>query len=135
MVASRVRGNDQVHGDMRPGERIGNYTILSTIGEGGMSVVYLAEHASEGTRVVVKELKEQHRFNEQLIDRFLREAKILQSLRHPHLARVFDVPLHEGKHCIIQEHLSGGSLADLLRENKPYTEQEAIRRRVTRCAP
>ena len=112
---------------MRPGERIGNYTILSKIGEGGMSIVYLAEHASEGTRVVVKELKEQHRFNEQLVDRFLREAEILQSLRHPHLARVFDVLLHEGKHYIIQEHLSGGSLADLLRDNKPYSEQEAIR--------
>ena len=112
---------------MRSGERIGSYTILSKIGEGGMSVVYLAEHASEGTRVVVKELKEQHRFNQQLVHRFLREADILQSLRHPHLARIFDVLLHEGKHCIIQEHLSGGSLADILRENKPYSEQEAIR--------
>src|SRR5262249_48915782 len=56
-----------------------------------------------------------------------REAEILQSLRHPHLARVFDVLPLEGKHYIIQEYLSGGSLADLLRDRRSYSEQEAIR--------
>jgi serine/threonine protein kinase len=112
---------------MRPGERIGDYKIVSEIGEGGMSIVYLAEHVSDGTRVVVKELKEQHRFNQQLVDRFRREAEILQSLRHKNLARVFDVLVQDGKQYIIQEHLSGGSLADLLRKKEPYSEQQAVR--------
>jgi serine/threonine-protein kinase len=112
---------------MRPGERIGDYTILSKIGEGGMSVVYLAERASDATRVVVKELRDQYRFNQQLIERFRREATILQDLRHPHLARVFGLLERDGKQYMIQEYLSGGSLADLLRTQKPYTEEEAIR--------
>ena len=112
---------------MRPGERIGDYTVVSKIGEGGMSIVYLAEHASDGTRVVVKELKEQHRFNTQVVERFRREATILQELPHEHLARVFDVLSHEGKEYIIQEYLAGGSLADLLREGTPYKEEQAIR--------
>jgi serine/threonine-protein kinase len=110
---------------MRVGE-IGGFTIVSKIGEGGMSVVYLAERASDRTPVVVKELKEQYRGNQQLVDRFRREAEILQNLRHPHLAKVFDVLLLEGKHYIVQEYLSGGSLADLIREKKPYSEKEAI---------
>jgi hypothetical protein len=38
---------------MQPGERIGDYVIVSEIGEGAISVVYLAEHASDRARVIV----------------------------------------------------------------------------------
>ena len=111
---------------MRPGEDIDDYTIVSKIGEGGMSVVYVAEHVTDGTRVVVKELKEEYQFDRQLVGRFRREADILQKLRHPHLARVFGCLERDGKNYMIQEYLSGGSLADLLRDRKSYTEMEAL---------
>lgn len=112
---------------MRPGERIDDYTIVAKIGEGGMSVVYVAAHTSDRTRVVVKELKDEHRFDQQLVDRFLREAAILQELRHPHLARVFACLERDGKYYMIQEYLSGGSLADLMRDRAPYSESDALR--------
>ena len=111
---------------MRPGEQIDDYTIVSKIGEGGMSVVYVAAHVTDGTRVVVKELKEEYQFDRQLVDRFIREADILQKLRHPHLARVFACLERDDKYYMVQEYLSGGSLADLLRDRKPYTEMEAL---------
>jgi len=59
---------------MQSGEQIGDYTIVSRIGEGGMSVVYLAKHTADQTLVVVKQLKDQYRFDPQLVDRFLRGA-------------------------------------------------------------
>jgi serine/threonine protein kinase len=111
---------------MRPGDRFGDYVIVATIGEGGMSVVYLASRVSDGMRVVVKELKEQYQFDRQLIDRFLRNAVILQELRHPHLARTFACTERNSKHYMIQEYLSGGSLAELLRNPGSYSESEAL---------
>ena len=74
---------------MQPGDRIGDYIIVSRIGEGAISVVYLAERAFDRGQVIVKELRDQYKFNQQLVDRFLREAEVLQDLRHLHLARVF----------------------------------------------
>jgi TonB family protein len=110
---------------LRPGERLGDYTIVSKVGEGGMSVVYVADHA-EGTRVVVKELKEQYRFEPQLIERFVRGAAILQDLRHAHLARVYAAFDREGKNFMVEEYLPGGSLADTIDRGEPFTEREAL---------
>src|SRR5262245_53264875 len=112
---------------MQPGERIGDYTVVSKIGEGGMSVVYLARRGSDETPVIIKELRDQYRFNEQLVGRFRQEATILQDLRHRHLARVFACLERDGKDYIVQEFLAGGSLADLLSKRSPYSEHEAIR--------
>jgi hypothetical protein len=50
---------------MRPGERIDDYVIVSRIGEGGMSAVYLAERISDRMRVVVKELRDQYHVHQQ----------------------------------------------------------------------
>ena len=111
---------------LHPGERIGDYTIVSWIGEGGMSEVYLAEDGA-GDRVVVKRLKEQHRHDSQLVERFIRGADILQELRHPHLARVYACFEHGGQFVMVEEHLSGGSLANLIDEHRPYSEEEALR--------
>jgi tRNA A-37 threonylcarbamoyl transferase component Bud32 len=111
---------------MNPGDLIGDYTIVSMIGEGGMSSVYLAEHTTHRTPVVVKELKHQHLFNQQVVDRFVRGARILKDLRHPHLARVFDYLERDGRHFVVEEYLPGGSLADLLARSGPPPSEEAL---------
>ena len=111
---------------MHPGERLGDYTIAEQVGEGGMSVVYRAEHPKIGT-CIVKELREEFRYNPQVVARFRREATLLKDLRHPHLARVFDVLERDGHPYMVQEFLAGGSLADLLRSQKPYPEADVIR--------
>ena len=110
---------------MQPGDQIGAYTIVSEIGGGGMSVVYLAEDTTDGTRVVVKQLREQYVFDKQLVDRFLRGATAVKDLRHPHLARVLAWMERDGRFYTVEEYLSGGSLADLLK-NGPPSEVEAL---------
>jgi len=63
------------------------YRIISILGQGGMSRVYLAEDTRLGVRVAVKEnLQTSHEARSQ----FQREAQILARLSHPNLPRVTD---------------------------------------------
>ncbi|HVQ14421.1 MAG TPA: serine/threonine-protein kinase, partial [Vicinamibacterales bacterium] len=110
---------------MEPGDQIGSYTIVSEIGGGGMSLVYLADDTATGARVVVKQLREQYAFDRQLVDRFLRGATAIKDLRHPHLARVLAWLQHNGRFYTVEEYLPGGSLADLLK-NGPPNENDAV---------
>jgi serine/threonine protein kinase len=112
---------------LQPGAQIGDYTIVEKIGEGGMSWVYLAEHNESRTKVVVKQLKTHLTFDQQLVDRFVQGAQIMLQLRHPHLARVLDFIERDGNYLMLEEYLSGGSLADLLDKGDSFSEQEAMR--------
>ena len=73
------------------GQTISHYRILSKLGEGGMGVVYVAEDILLGRRVAIKTLTEvngpgQQRFR----SRFLREARAVSALSHPHIATIHD---------------------------------------------
>jgi len=64
--------------------------LLERIGEGGMATVYLAE--MNGRRVAVKYLNTELLLNQtSALDRFLREARLLNSLRHPNIIRVYNL--------------------------------------------
>jgi tRNA A-37 threonylcarbamoyl transferase component Bud32 len=112
---------------METGEQIGDYIIVRQIGEGGMSVVYLAEHKEHGTLAVVKRLRQQLALNEQLVKYFVQGARIMHELRHPHLAAVYDYIEHGDRYFMVEEYLSGGSLADLLDKGEPISEEQALR--------
>ena len=111
---------------MEPGEQIGDYIIVRQIGEGGMSVVYLAEHKDLGTPAVVKRLRQQLALDDQLVKYFVQGARIMHELRHPHLAAVYDYIEHGDRYFMVEEYLSGGSLADLLDKGEPISEEEAL---------
>ena len=111
---------------MEPGEQIGDYIIIRQIGEGGMSVVYLAEHKDHGTQAVVKRLRQQLALNEQLVNYFVQGARLMQQLRHPHLAAVYEYLERDDRYFMVEEYLSGGSLADLLARGEPIPEDQAL---------
>src|SRR5262245_9702361 len=73
------------------GERVGPYRVLRLIGRGGMGDVYEAERDDEQFRqqVAIKIIK-RGMDTDFVRDRFLRERRILASLDHPHIARLFD---------------------------------------------
>ena len=112
---------------MEPGEQVGDYIIIRQIGEGGMSVVYLAEHKDHGTQAVVKRLRQQLALNEQLVKYFVQGARIMHELRHPHLAAVYDYIEQGDRYFMVEEYLSGGSLADLLDKGEAISQEEALR--------
>jgi serine/threonine protein kinase len=112
---------------MEPGEQVGDYIIVRQIGEGGMSVVYLAEHKEHRTPAVVKRLRQQLALNEQLVKYFVQGARIMHELRHPHLAAVYDYIEQGDRYFMVEEYLSGGSLADLLDKGEAISQEEALR--------
>jgi serine/threonine protein kinase len=115
------------------GEEIGNYRVLSQIGQGGMGVVYLAEHRSIGRKVAVKVIAPELSRNPEVLKRFFNEARATAQLRHPSLVDTFDFGTRaDGSAYIIMEYLEGESLASLLRRmvNMPAREAAQLLRQI-----
>jgi serine/threonine-protein kinase len=70
------------------GVRLGPYEILSKIGEGGMGDVYRARDTKLGRDVALKFLPEAFATDPERLARFQREAHLLASLNHPHIAAI-----------------------------------------------
>ena len=98
----------------------GRFRIEREIGTGGMGTVYLATHLGLDRRVAVKIIKSQFVGDRDVAERFLREAKTMAKLRHPHAAMIFDAGhLADGRHFIVMEFVEGETLsAALTREGR-----------------
>ncbi|HVF86684.1 MAG TPA: protein kinase [Pyrinomonadaceae bacterium] len=95
------------------GRTISHYRILSQLGEGGMGVVYVAEDTNLGRRVALKVPTAAAAKNYRA--RFLREARAVSALSHPHIAAVYDYgETTDGQPFIVMELVSGSTLGDLL---------------------
>ena len=110
------------------GETFGNYRVTELIGEGGMGVVYLAEHPGIGRRAAVKILRPGLTDNPELARRFFNEARAANAIRHPGITEVFDCgTLPSGTSYIVMELLEGENLAARLRDRGPLPEADARR--------
>ncbi len=72
------------------GQLFGNYRAVSVLGEGGMGVVYLAEHPEIGRRVAVKVLHADFARDQSVLTRFLNEARAANAIRHPNIIEILD---------------------------------------------
>ncbi|HYX30409.1 MAG TPA: tetratricopeptide repeat protein [Pyrinomonadaceae bacterium] len=97
------------------GETISHYRVIEKIGEGGMGVVYLAEHTLLRRRVAIKTLVVSGVENQHFRSRFLREAQAVSKLSHPNIATVYDYGETDGgQPYIVMELVEGQTLADLM---------------------
>ena len=81
----------EVH-ELSAGDMVrGKYRILRKLGNGGMGVVYLAEHLLLGGQVALKFLASELSRNPQFIKRFRNEARAAFQLRHPNIVEVMDL--------------------------------------------
>lgn len=101
-----------------PGTHIDRYTIVRELGRGGMGAVYLAErtdrefHQQVAIKVVKRGLD-----TAQIVERFRQERRILASLDHPNIARLFDGgATPDGAPYLVMEYVEGRPLADYCRE-------------------
>lgn len=103
----------------------GTYRIRNKIAEGGMGVVYEAEHLRlTGRRVAVKVMLGMHRPDSEKALRFRREAEICSRLTHPHIVSVTDWDtLDNGAAYFVMEFLDGESLADRMNQGPIPREQ------------
>jgi len=114
------------------GKTLGNYTVLSQLGAGGMGVVYAAEHKLIGRMAAVKRLLPALSSNKSVVDRFFNEARAAALIKHPGVVDIFDFGYTEdGDAYIIMEFLEGESLSDrIARGRSPDAEVIRIARQV-----
>jgi serine/threonine-protein kinase len=98
------------------GDVVAGYRIDSIVGEGGMAVVFEAEHVARGERVAIKVLNPMAALDDEMRHRFAREAAGMARLTSPHIVRVLEFgELESGLPFIVLELLRGHDLRDELR--------------------
>jgi serine/threonine-protein kinase len=100
-------------------EVVGGYRLGRVLGRGAVGEVYEAERESDGQPAAVKVLHPQVLGKPEVVERFLREARIVASLDVPNVVRVLDVgPVDTQFPFLAMERLSGTDLSDYLREHR-----------------
>lgn len=107
--------------------RIGPYRIISQLGEGAVSNVYLAEHILMRRRVALKLLKPQFT-NDEWIERFKREVRLAGQLHHPNFVRIYDFGhVSGGNFYYAMEYINGVNFAELVERDGPQNPQQVAR--------
>jgi tRNA A-37 threonylcarbamoyl transferase component Bud32/tetratricopeptide (TPR) repeat protein len=99
---------------MGPGDglrqRVSHYRILGRLGAGGMGEVYSAFDETLKRRVAIKAIRADHRLNDEAKARFIREARLLSQLDHPHVCRAYDYVEEGDAEWLVLELVEGTDL-------------------------
>lgn len=106
--------------------RLGRYRMLNKIGQGEFGVVYEAEETSSGLHYAVKILPRQFRSDPRFVERFKKEARIAQALKHPNIVHCHEAGELDGFLYYTMEHLQGQTLQQSL-EHGPLKPLVALR--------
>ena len=110
----------------RTPDPIEGYKLLERRGQGGMGVVYRAVQKSLKREVALKILAPKFASHSRFLERFVREAKLAGQLKHPNVVAGIDVGTSNGLHYYVMEYVDGWSVAEILKEDGPFEEAEAL---------
>ena len=114
---------------LRKGERYGyfygKYKVLYGVGAGTFARVYRAEHVDTGKVYAVKVLRRRYSDDMDTTEQFLREAKLVMKLRHPHVVPIFEVDEDRHRQFMVMEFVEGNNLRDFIK-TRPGGHMELI---------
>jgi hypothetical protein len=96
------------------GQTLSHFKITAKLGEGGMGAVYRAEDTKLGRDVAIKVLPEAVAQDPERLARFEREAQVLASLNHSHIAAIYQVEQDGETHFLVMELVEGEDLEERL---------------------
>jgi len=107
------------------GQQFGVYHIQSLLGRGGMSEVYRARDSALGRDVAIKVLPRLFVTEPDRLTRFMREARVLAALSHPHIGAIYGLEHVDGVPALVLELVDGETLAARMRRG-PVAPAEAL---------
>ena len=111
--------------ELKIGDTIGSYEILSFISRGGMGEVYLAEDKRLGRKVALKLLPASFTADDDRLRRFEQEARAASALNHPNILTIYEIQQAAGSHVIATEFVEGETLRMRI-QRAPLTLSEAL---------
>ena len=107
------------------GTRLGTYEILGALGAGGMGEVYRAKDSKLKRDVAIKVLPDAFARDAERVSRFQREAEVLASLNHPHIAAIYDLAEFDESRFLVLELVEGETLAERIARG-PIPVEESL---------
>jgi serine/threonine protein kinase len=108
------------------GSQVAGYQIARILGEGGMGIVYEAEHVQLRRKAALKTLLNELAATVEFKERFIRESQVVASIDHPNIIPIYDAGETGGTAYIAMRFVSGGDLADLIQRRAPLPAPEAL---------
>ncbi len=102
--------------EIGPGTELGSYKLVSLLGAGAMGKVWRAEHVRLGRAVAIKVLNPEYVARPDVVQRFFREARVVNDIDHEHIVEVTDFVEAPGLAYLVMELLDGTSLRDLMKQ-------------------
>lgn len=112
--------------DLDSNKQIGHYRIQSKIGSGGMGDVYLADDTKLDRKVAIKFLNQKFSKDENLLNRFIQEAKAASALNHPNIITVYEIGETDGTHYMSAEYIDGKTLRQRMKSRLTFDEIMSI---------
>ena len=113
------------------GTKLAHYEITCHLGSGGMGDVYQASDSKLGRSVAIKLLPEAFSHDKDRSARFEREARVLASLNHPHIAAIYGLEESGGRKFLVMELVEGQTLAERIKRGPiPVDEALAIAKQI-----
>lgn len=100
------------------GKKLGSYKIVKLIGKGGVGRVYQARHTILEREAAIKVLHADLSTEDELHALFLKEARTIAQMRHPHIVQLYDFGLSGDTYYMVMEYIRGDSLATRLKAAK-----------------
>ncbi len=112
------------------GQTFGNYTFFHILAEGGMGVIFEAEHNAIKRKVALKIVSPKYAaregFSAKLIDEFLREARVMGAIEHPNVVTLYDAGVVGQCPFIAMKLVTGGDLQSHVLKHGPVREEQAL---------
>ncbi|HEX5707674.1 MAG TPA: protein kinase [Pyrinomonadaceae bacterium] len=122
-MAARMMLADDGGSSLEAGQTVGSYRIVSTLGEGGMGKVYLAQDTLLGRKVALKLLPASFTTDAERVQRFEQEARAASALNHPNILTIYEIGADGPLRFIATEFVEGETLRERLQQGpRPASE-------------
>src|SRR5215210_4071858 len=111
---------------LQVGSQVAGYRIIGVLGEGGMGVVYEAEHALLGRKAALKSLLRELAATDEFRARFIRESQVVAAIDHPNIIPIYDAGELDGTAFIAMRFVAGADLAEQIRRRGPLAPAETL---------